>query len=93
MPPSLLLRLFTIASPYNRCKGSIYLVFDFCEHDLAGLLSNVLVRSSHYLRSKRSIECYMTSTTIHRNKVGALVGRGESRAWAGLCAHRRGGHG
>lgn len=27
------------ATPYNREKGSIYLVFDFCEHDLAGLLS------------------------------------------------------
>ncbi|XP_003387081.1 PREDICTED: cyclin-dependent kinase 9-like [Amphimedon queenslandica] len=26
------------ATPYNRDKGSIYLVLDFCEHDLAGLL-------------------------------------------------------
>uniref|UniRef100_A0A8D2NMP9 Cyclin dependent kinase 9 n=1 Tax=Zosterops lateralis melanops TaxID=1220523 RepID=A0A8D2NMP9_ZOSLA len=34
----------TKASPYNRCKGSIYLVFDFCEHDLAGLLSNAHVK-------------------------------------------------
>lgn len=32
--------LLTIpATPYNREKGSIYLVFDFYEHDLAGLLN------------------------------------------------------
>eukprot|EP00731_Ephydatia_muelleri_P023987 Em0016g258a len=27
------------ATPYNRDKGSIYLVLEFCEHDMAGLLS------------------------------------------------------
>lgn len=32
------------ATPYNREKGSIYLVFEFCEHDLAGLLRNEEVR-------------------------------------------------
>uniref|UniRef100_T1DG48 Putative cyclin-dependent protein kinase n=1 Tax=Cupiennius salei TaxID=6928 RepID=T1DG48_CUPSA len=34
------------ATPYNRCKATFYLVFDFCEHDLAGLLSNVNVKFS-----------------------------------------------
>ena len=29
---------FSVATPYNRERGSIFLVFDFCEHDLAGLL-------------------------------------------------------
>jgi len=32
------------ATPYNRYKSTFYLVFDFCEHDLAGLLSNVNVK-------------------------------------------------
>ncbi|KAG8228573.1 hypothetical protein J437_LFUL008652 [Ladona fulva] len=35
-----------IASPYNRFRSTFYLVFDFCEHDLAGLLSNVNVKFS-----------------------------------------------
>ena len=29
---------------FFRGKGSIYLVFEFCAHDLAGLLSNATVR-------------------------------------------------
>ncbi|XP_002741125.1 cyclin-dependent kinase 9-like, partial [Saccoglossus kowalevskii] len=29
---------------FNRFKGSIFLVFEFCEHDLAGLLSNPNVK-------------------------------------------------
>jgi len=36
----------TKASQYNRYKSTFYLVFDFCEHDLAGLLSNVNVKFS-----------------------------------------------
>jgi len=28
----------TKATPYNRFKSTFYLVFEFCEHDLAGLL-------------------------------------------------------
>ena len=36
----------TRASQYNRYKSTFYLVFDFCEHDLAGLLSNVNVKFS-----------------------------------------------
>lgn len=34
------------ASPYNRYKSTFYLIFEFCEHDLAGLLSNVNVKFS-----------------------------------------------
>ncbi|KAF8786353.1 Cyclin-dependent kinase 9 like protein [Argiope bruennichi] len=36
----------TKPSSFNRCKSTFYLVFDFCEHDLAGLLSNVNVKFS-----------------------------------------------
>jgi cyclin-dependent kinase 9 len=31
---------------YNRYRSTFYLVFDFCEHDLAGLLSNINVKFS-----------------------------------------------
>lgn len=34
----------TKASAYNRQRASIYLVFEFCEHDLAGLLSHQSVK-------------------------------------------------
>ena len=34
------------ASQFNRHKSTFYLVFDFCEHDLAGLLSNFNVKFS-----------------------------------------------
>ncbi|CAB3367555.1 Hypothetical predicted protein [Cloeon dipterum] len=36
----------TQASQENKYKPSFYLVFDFCEHDLAGLLSNANVKFS-----------------------------------------------
>ncbi|KAH6938611.1 hypothetical protein HPB50_011051 [Hyalomma asiaticum] len=36
----------TKTTPFNRCKATFYLVFDFCEHDLAGLLSNINVKFS-----------------------------------------------
>lgn len=63
------------ASPYNRCKGSIYLVFDFCEHDLAGLLSNVLVKFT-LSEIKRVMQMLLNGLYyIHRNKVRAGFGR------------------
>lgn len=34
------------ANQGNQFKATFYLVFDFCEHDLAGLLSNVNVKFS-----------------------------------------------
>lgn len=36
----------TKATAANRYRSTFYLVFDFCEHDLAGLLSNVNVKFS-----------------------------------------------
>nr|XP_023020864.1 cyclin-dependent kinase 9-like [Leptinotarsa decemlineata] len=36
----------TKPSQYNKYHSTFYLVFDFCEHDLAGLLSNVNVKFS-----------------------------------------------
>lgn len=32
------------ATPYNRYKSTFYMISDFCEHDLAGLLSNAHVK-------------------------------------------------
>lgn len=70
LPPSLLPILSASASPYNRCKGSIYLVFDFCEHDLAGLLSNVLVKFT-LSEIKKVMQMLLNGLYyIHRNKVG-----------------------
>ena len=36
----------TKATQFNKHKSTFYLVFDFCEHDLAGLLSNFNVKFS-----------------------------------------------
>ena len=33
-----------IANAQNRYKSQFYLVFEFCDHDLAGLLSNTNVK-------------------------------------------------
>ncbi|KAM9218057.1 cyclin-dependent kinase 9 isoform 2-T2 [Leptosomus discolor] len=59
----------TKASPYNRCKGSIYLVFDFCEHDLAGLLSNAHVKFT-LSEIKKVMQMLLNGLYyIHRNKI------------------------
>uniref|UniRef100_A0A6I8NIP6 Cyclin dependent kinase 9 n=1 Tax=Ornithorhynchus anatinus TaxID=9258 RepID=A0A6I8NIP6_ORNAN len=64
-PPSVL----SAASPYNRCKGSIYLVFDFCEHDLAGLLSNTHVKFT-LSEIKKVMQMLLNGLYyIHRNKI------------------------
>lgn len=58
-------------------------MFDFCEHDLAGLLSNVLVKFT-LSEIKRVMQMLLNGLYyIHRNKVGALVG--EERAGLGLA--------
>lgn len=36
----------TKATAQNQFRSTFYLVFEFCEHDLAGLLSNVNVKFS-----------------------------------------------
>lgn len=44
----------TKATDYNRQKGTIYLVFEYCQHDLNGLLDNPEVRFTPY-----QVKCYM----------------------------------
>ncbi|XP_019619250.1 PREDICTED: cyclin-dependent kinase 9-like isoform X1 [Branchiostoma belcheri] len=57
------------ASPLNRFKGSIYLVFDFCEHDLAGLLSNANVKFTLSEIKKVMQQLLNGLYYIHRNKI------------------------
>ena len=59
----------SVATLYNRYKGSIYLVFDFCEHDLAGLLSNSNVKFT-LAEIKKVMQMLLNGLYyIHRNKV------------------------
>nr|XP_033818020.1 cyclin-dependent kinase 9 isoform X1 [Geotrypetes seraphini] len=59
----------TKATQYNRYKGSIYLVFDFCEHDLAGLLSNAHVKFT-LSEIKKVMQMLLNGLYyIHRNKI------------------------
>ncbi|MGH0116096.1 UNVERIFIED_CONTAM: hypothetical protein FKN15_023129 [Acipenser sinensis] len=58
----------TKVTQYNRYKGSIYLVFDFCEHDLAGLLSNANVKFT-LAEIKKVMQMLLNGLYyIHRNK-------------------------
>ena len=41
-----IVNLIEICRQYSRHRTTFYLVFDFCEHDLAGLLSNINVKFS-----------------------------------------------
>lgn len=58
-----------LASPYNRNKGSIYLVFEFCEHDLAGLLSNHQIKFSLSEMKKLTQMLLNALYFIHSNKI------------------------
>ncbi|XP_027008680.1 cyclin-dependent kinase 9 isoform X2 [Tachysurus fulvidraco] len=59
----------TKATQFNRYKGSIYLVFDFCEHDLAGLLSNANVKFT-LSEIKKVMQMLLNGLYyIHRNKI------------------------
>nr|XP_015222513.1 PREDICTED: cyclin-dependent kinase 9 [Lepisosteus oculatus] len=64
--------VFSTSNPstqYNRYKGSIYLVFDFCEHDLAGLLSNANVKFT-LAEIKKVMQMLLNGLYyIHRNKI------------------------
>ena len=77
----------TTATAYNRYKGSIYLVFEFCEHDLAGLLSNGNVKFSlgeikgvikqllnglYYIHSNKVLHRDMKAANILITKSGNL---------------------
>ena len=57
------------ASQFNRHKSTFYLVFDFCEHDLAGLLSNFNVKFS--LGEIKSVMKQLLNGLyyIHSNKI------------------------
>uniref|UniRef100_A0A3Q1HPS4 Protein kinase domain-containing protein n=2 Tax=Anabas testudineus TaxID=64144 RepID=A0A3Q1HPS4_ANATE len=59
----------TKATQFNRYKSSIYLVFDFCEHDLAGLLSNANVKFT-LAEIKKVMQMLLNGLYyIHRNKI------------------------
>lgn len=59
----------TKATPFNRCKATFYLVFDFCEHDLAGLLSNINVKFSLGEIKKVMQQLLNGLYFIHSNKI------------------------
>ena len=58
---------------YNRERGSIYMVFEFCEHDLAGLLSNPEVKfpleeTKDLIRQLfRALQFIHNSNILHRD--------------------------
>lgn len=60
---------FIPATPYNRFKSTFYLVFDFCEHDLAGLLSNANVKFSLGEIKKVMQQLLNGLYFIHYNKI------------------------
>ncbi|OQV16627.1 Cyclin-dependent kinase 9 [Hypsibius exemplaris] len=75
------------ASDFNRYRSTFYLVFEFCEHDLAGLLSNTKVKFSHgevktimkqlleglfYIHAGKVLHRDMKTSNILLNKEGIL---------------------
>lgn len=59
----------TKATPYNRNKSTFYLVFEFCEHDLAGLLSNYNVKFNLGEIKKVMQQLLNGLYFIHSNKI------------------------
>ena len=77
----------TQASQYNRYKSTFYLVFDFAEHDLAGLLSNAnvkfnlgeikkvmqqLLNGLYFIHSQKILHRDMKAANILITKAGIL---------------------
>ncbi|XP_043462934.1 cyclin-dependent kinase 9-like [Leptopilina heterotoma] len=77
----------TKGTPGNRYRSTFYLIFDFCEHDLAGLLSNVNVKFSlgeikqvmvqllnglHYIHSNKILHRDMKAANVLITKTGIL---------------------
>ncbi|XP_067661671.1 cyclin-dependent kinase 9-like isoform X1 [Haliotis asinina] len=59
----------TKAGPYNRFKSTFYLIFEFCEHDLAGLLSNANVKFTLGEIKKVMQQLLNGLYFIHSNKI------------------------
>ncbi|CAG9864302.1 unnamed protein product [Phyllotreta striolata] len=77
----------TKASQDNKYRSTFYLVFDFCEHDLAGLLSNVnvtfnlgeikkvvqqLLNGLYYIHSNKILHRDMKAANVLITKTGVL---------------------
>lgn len=63
---------YTKASEHNRYRPTFYLVFDFCEHDLAGLLANINVKFNLGEIKKVMQQLLNGLYYIHFNKVSKL---------------------
>lgn len=63
---------YTKASAHNRYRPTFYLVFDFCEHDLAGLLANINVKFGLGEIKKVMQQLLNGLYYIHFNKVGRV---------------------
>ncbi|CAG0916189.1 unnamed protein product [Notodromas monacha] len=59
----------TKATQFNRYKSTFFLVFEFCEHDLAGLLSNVNVKFNLGEIKKVMQQLLNGLYFIHSNKI------------------------